>query len=89
MSTEVPSKSELHIAFTRTVDAIIGDTYEAWKTAPDTPDKDFFEMDRDWVATYINTHAGDLAEKVSNWIQNTPNWQQVCDAYHIPQSWVE
>lgn len=85
-SVEVPTKDELHTAFTRTVDAIIGDTYELWKQ---NPDKDFFEMDRNWVAGYINTHAGDLAEKVSNWIVSTSNWQQVCDAYHIPKSWVE
>jgi len=86
MSTEVPSKSELYIAFTTTVDAIIGDTYEAWKT---DPDKDFFEMDRSWVAEYIHTHGGALAEKVSNWIQTTPNWQEVCDNHKIPRSWVE
>jgi hypothetical protein len=86
MSTEVPSKSELHIAFTTTVDAIIGDTYEAWKTAPD---KNFFEMDRAWVAEYINTHGGALAKKVSDWIQNTPNWQEICDEHGVPRSWVE
>jgi hypothetical protein len=86
MSSTVPTDTELCQVFHSVADIIIGDTFQCH--IDEGVEKDF-EMSRNWVAEYLNTHGGKLGEKVSDWIANTPNWQEICDEARVPSHWVE